>query len=136
MAVSERARRKQKESKSTTKTRYTHLPLGKDVEAFAGYYTPENEVRLKYRGREVLYVTGHVVVEATCSGDSCGIADTYVAANYWYAIVPGYVLKWQGERNKNGLPVTEVELIKDTETQEDIRRIILTREAVSRLDFW
>lgn len=119
-----------------TKVKYTHLPLGEDVEAFAGYYTPENEVRLKHRGREVLYVTGHLMVEATCSGDSCGIADTCTAADYRYAIVPGYVLRWQSERNKAGLPVSEVEPIADRETLNDIRRIILASEAISQVDFW
>ena len=122
-----------------TKAKYTHLPLGQDVEAFAGYYTPEREVRLNYHGREVLYVTGHVVVEATCSGESCGTGNDIggtTTANYWYAIVPGYILNWQGERNEAGLPVSEVELIRDAETQNEIRQIILEREAVSRVDFW
>ena len=115
-----------------TKLKYTHLPLGEDVEAFAGYYTPEKEARLKYNGREVLYVTGHVVVEATCSGDG----NTCQTANYWYAIVPGYLLKWQNERNEADLPVSEVELISDRETRNRIKQIILDNEAVSRVDFW
>jgi len=135
MAVS--ARNRKEEKKTGLKTlKYTHLPLGEDVEAFAGYYTPENEVRLKHNGREVLYVTGHLMVEATCSGDSCGIADTCTAADYRYAIVPGYVLRWQSERNKAGLPISEVEPIADRETLNDIRRIILASEAISQVDFW
>ena len=136
MAVSARTGKKEKEARKSTRVNYTHLPLGKDVEAFAGYYTPENEVRLKYKGREVLYVTGHLVVEATCCGDACGITNVCTAANYWYALVPGYVVAWQSERNKNSLPVTKVELITDTEAQEDIRRTILTKEPVSKVDFW
>lgn len=132
MAVSTGTKKKEKESKVKT-VKYTHLPLGEDVEAFAGYYTPENEARLKYNGREVLYVTGHLVVEATCCAEGEGGCRT---ANYWYALVPGYVLKWQSEKNGNGLPVSEVELISGVETQNDIRRIMLKNEAVSRVDFW
>ena len=113
-----------------TKLKYTHLPLGKDVEAFAGYYTPEQETPLEYNGREVLYVTGHVVVDATCHANTCA------TANYWYAIVPGYLLKWQGETNEAGLPVSEVEQIADFEAQSEIRRVIFDREAVTRVDFW
>jgi len=116
-----------------TKVKYTHLPLGEDVEAFAGYYTPENEVRLKYNGREVLYVTGHLVVEATCCAEDGSGCRT---ANYWYALVPGYLLRWQCERNEAGRPVSEVELIADQETQNQIRQIILNNEAISRVDFW
>ena len=117
-----------------TKLKYTHLPLNKDVEAFAGYYTPENEVRLKYNGREVLYVTGHVVVEATCCAESYD--GSCATANYWYAIVPGYLLEWQNERNESGLPVSEIELITDRERQKEIQQIILDKEAVARVDFW
>ena len=116
-----------------TKLKYTHLPLGEDVEAFAGYYTPEKEARLKYNGREVLYVTGHVVVEATCCAGGEGGCCT---ANYWYAIVPGYLLEWQSERNEAGLPVSEVEQITDYETQKEIQKIILDNESVARVDFW
>jgi hypothetical protein len=119
-----------------TKVKYTHLPLGEDVEAFAGYYTPEKEARMTYNGREVLYVTGHLVIEATCCVDGGCTADACNIANYWYAIVPGYVVKWQGERNEAGLPVTEVELISDAEAQKNISQTILENEAISRVDFW
>ena len=116
-----------------TKLKYTHLPLGEDVEAFAGYYTPEKEARLKYNGREVLCVTGHVVIEATCcASDETGCR----TANYWYAIVPGYLLKWQNERNEGGLAVSEVEQISDMETKNRIKQILLDNESVSRVDFW
>lgn len=111
--------------------KYAHLPLGKDVEAFAGYYTPETEARLAYQGREVLYVTGHVVVESTCGADN-----TCSTANYWYATVPGYVVRWQYDKNKEGLPVTEVELITSTAAQNAIREIIFKNETVARVDFW
>ncbi len=108
---------------------YVHLPLRQDVLAFAGYYTPEQEVRLPFRGREVLYVTGHVVVEATCSTEGCA------TGNYWYAIVPGYVVNWQRGRNDAGLPVTDIEPIPDIETRKEIERIVQEREAVSRVEF-
>lgn len=123
------------ESAAPTKERraatieYTHLPLGEDVIAFAGYYTPEKEARLNFRGREVLYVTGHIVVESACHGDTCA------TGSYWYAIVPGYVVKWQHRQNDAGLPITEVVPIADRETQKEIERIIQDSEAVSRVDF-
>ena len=117
-----------------TKLKYTHLPLNEEVDAFAGYYVPEKEVRLEYGGRELMYVTGHVVVEATCCAESCD--GSCATANYWYAIVPGYVLEWQSEKNEHGLPVTEVEQITNHEAQKEIQRLILDKEAVARVDFW
>jgi hypothetical protein len=112
-------------------TKYTHLPLNIDVAAFAGFYTPEKEGRLQFKGREVLYITGQIVVETTCGpGSNCK------PANYYYANVPGYIIKWQYEKNKEGLPVTEIETISDTETRDTIREIILKNEPVARVDFW
>lgn len=116
----------------TTTLKYTHLPLGKEVEAFAGYYTPVKEAKLNYGGREVLYVTGQVVVEATCAG---GGEDGCRAANYWYAMVPGFLLRWQSEKNENGHPVSEVEQIMDLETKTGIKRLIIDKESVSQVDF-
>ncbi len=116
----------------TAKLKYAHLPQGEEVVAFAGYYIPEKEVRMKYLGREVLYVTGHVVVESTCSVSGqvgCRTMDQ------WYAIVPGYLLKWQYEKNESGLPVSEVEQISDGEARNRIKQIILDRETVSQVDF-
>ena len=105
---------------------YTHLELGEDYAGIAGYYTPQKEVRLKYDSREVLYVTGQVVIESAC----CGIG------RWEYVLVPGYIINWQNKRNQVGLPVSEVELISDEETQNNIRRIIQTSEAISQISFW
>ena len=108
---------------------YVHLPLNEDVIAFAGYYTPESEVRRPFRGRKVLYVTGHVVVEATCAGGNCA------STNYWYAIVAGYVVDWQYRENEARRPVTLTEPISDRETRREIEAIILDNEAVTLVDF-
>ena len=108
-------------------TKYTHLQLGKDVESgIAGYYTPHKEVRLKYNGREVLYVIGEAVVDSSCCA----------TGSWLYAIVPGYIVNWQNTKNEAGLPVSEVEPIADEETQHNIRRIIQTNEAASLIGFW
>ena len=106
--------------------KYTHLELNKDVSSIAGYYTPQKEVRLKYNNREVLYVVGQAVIEASCcGGGSCG-----------YAIVPGYIVNWQNKTNEAGLPVSEVEPISDRETRENISRIIKEAEVISQIEFW
>ncbi len=106
--------------------KYTHLELNNDVNCVAGYYTPQKEVRLKYSNREVLYVIGQAVIESSCCG----------GGNWRYALVPGYILNWQNEKNETGLPVSEVELVTDKETQSKIRQIIQTNEALSQIDFW
>jgi len=108
------------------KLEYTHLKLNEDVTSIAGYYRPQREIRLEYNGREVLYVVGQSVVASSC----CGIG------SWDYGIVPGYILNWQNRRNGAGLPISEVEPVSDKAMQDEIRKIIQTREIVSYVEFW
>ena len=107
-------------------SKYVHLELNKDIPAPAGYYTPKKEVKLNYEGREVLYVLSHAAIETSC----CGIG------NFNAALVPGYIFKWHAEKNEDGLPVSEVEPIKDEKTRDAIRKIIKDTEHISRIEFW
>lgn len=106
--------------------KYTHLELNASIEALAGHYTPQKEVRLQYNGREVLYVVGQAVIDSSCCGQ----------ANYQYALVPGYITMWQPETNENGLPVSEVEPISDKTARDDLRKIIKETEQVFMFEFW
>lgn len=105
---------------------YTHLPVNQDVTCIAGYYTPCREVRLKYNGREVLYVVGQAVIDSSC----CGLG------TWGYVLVPGYIVNWHKQTNANGLPVTEVEPISDRTVKDSIRRLITEAEAISQVEFW
>ena len=112
--------------KLTYKLDYTHLPVDEDVTCVAGYYTPLKEVRLKYNGREVLYVVGQAVIESSCCGIGC----------WGYVLVPGYIINWQERANDVGLPVSEVEPISDKTVQASIRRIITEAESIPQVEFW
>jgi len=107
-------------------TKYTHLELERDIPAPSGYYTPRKEVRLKYDGREVLYVLSQAVIESSCCG----------ASDFNSALVPGFIVRWWAETNKDGLPVSEVEPIADEKIRDDIRKIIKDTEHISRTEFW
>lgn len=110
-----------------TSTSYTHLELGEEIAAgIGGYYIPQQEIRLEHNGREVLYVIGQAVVESSCCGTGSWI----------YAVVPGYIIDWQQTKNEAGLAVSEVEPIRDDETQSDIRRIIETNDNATMVGFW
>ena len=113
----------------STMLEYTHLSLGEDVPAFAGYYMPEKEVRLPFKGREILYVIGQVVIESACQEITCTPGSSY------YAIVPGYILKWQCRKNKEGQPLSKIETVTDFKTKKEIEHIIQEREAVTRVEF-
>jgi hypothetical protein len=105
---------------------YTHLKTGEDIFFISGYYTPSKEVRLSYRGREVLYVVGQAVIESSCCG----------SGRWEYALVPGYVISWQDRKNEAGLPVSRVEPIRDKKTQDEVTTVIQERESVSKVEFW
>ena len=107
-------------------SKYTHLELNRDISAPAGYYTPQKEVRLKYNGGEVLYTVTQAVIESSCCG----------ASDFVSALVPGYVVRWHMDKNKEGIPVSEVDPITDENTRDAIRKIIKETEHVSRTEFW
>lgn len=108
-------------------TKYTHLELGKDVIfGIAGYYTPQQELILNYDGREVLYITGQVTMESSC----CSIP------GWVYVLIPGYIVNWKYTKNEEGLPVSEVEPIRDNKARADIYQAIEAREGISMINFW
>ena len=94
---------------------YTHQELGQEIEAIAGYYTPEREVRLTQGNRDLLCIIGRVNVEASC----CGSRD------WRYARVPGYIRRWHYTRSESGLPVSEVVPVGDAAERDAIRRMVI-----------
>ena len=114
---------------STTATKqYTHMTPGKNIAfGIAGYYTPQQEIRLPYDGRDILYVTGQVIMEAAC----CNIADDWV-----YALVPGYIVDWQSDVNGQDEKITTVEPVRTDKEKADIRKIIQEKEGYIPVDFW
>lgn len=60
---------------------YIHDKLDEEIDALAGHFVFEKEVRLPYQGKEVLYLVGYAVIDKSCCGPGgCG-----------YALVPGYI---------------------------------------------
>jgi len=106
--------------------KYTHLELDTDIDCLAGFYTPQKEVRLKYNGREVLYVVGRAVIESSC----CGVG------NWGYVLVPGYIVNWQTERNDAGQAISEVEPVADEASKNNLRETIRKAESISQIEFW
>ena len=106
--------------------KYVHQEMGEEVVFPAGFYAPQKEERLKYDGKEVLYVIGHVAVEASCCGSS----------SWSYALVPGYIVNWRHENNEAGQPISEVEPISDEVVKGEIRKTIQETENIAAIEFW
>ena len=96
---------------------YTHPELDKEVYGIAGYYKAQEEGRLPYNGREVLYIFGQVAIETSC----CGVG----AWNY--VQVPGFIVNWHMRDEGTETPVSELEPIGSHEDREGITKIMQER---------
>jgi hypothetical protein len=104
---------------------YVHQELSRDITAIGGTYALVKEVRLPFSSQEILYVVGHAAFDTAC----CGVGGCA------YALVPGFVLTWKSRSNEDGLAVSEVEPIRDTGVQEQVRRLIEGKEIVQQVNF-
>ncbi len=104
---------------------YAHPKLNQPVTAIGGEYVLVKEERLPFRGREVLYLMGHVVFNTSC----CGIG------GYGYALVPGFVLEWKVYADGQGRPVSRVEPIRDEAARREVAQAIRRREPVHQVEF-
>jgi hypothetical protein len=104
---------------------YTHTRLNDEVHSIAGYYCPLKEGKLCYNGREVLYILGQATVDNSCCANGC----------WQYAMVPGYILHWQNDRDDAGQFTSQIEPITDGKAQETIRRLVRETTGVNQVDF-
>jgi hypothetical protein len=105
---------------------YIHDPLNQPIESIAGYYTPLKELRLAYNDKEALCILGYVAVESS----------HYLTGSGAYALVPGYIVKWKFKESDCGMPVSEVEPIRDEEARQSISAAINEIESAKIIDFW
>ncbi len=104
---------------------YAHIPLDEEVTAIGGSYVLEKEVRMPFRGEEVLYIIGMSLIDSSCCGVTGGK----------YAIVPGYILDWHVGANSDDLPVTQVQPLLDEETRREITDLIKQADLVQHVEF-
>ena len=109
---------------------YTHTNLDEEVKCIAGYYAPSKEVKIRYKDKDVLYITGNVNIESSCCG----------TGNWCYITVPGYITRWHNKTNENGLPISEIEPVTDRTEQLAIEKIIMENESINAdarpINFW
>ena len=104
---------------------YIHQELGQEIQSISGTYTPLKELTIKHNGKDVLCVIGNSVVDTACCG----------SGSFLYATVPGYVLKWKDRKNKAGLPVSEIEPIRDEMAKRKARENLRETESIYNVSF-
>jgi hypothetical protein len=105
---------------------YEHFELGAEVRSIGGYYTINEEARVPYDGREVLVAFGYGAADTSCCGAGTGCR---------FANVAGYVLAWKAGTAANGLPISQVEPIKDESAQSAIRKLVASIEPHCQVNF-
>jgi len=104
---------------------FTHPRLGQEVQTQGGYYVPREEHLMLHKGREVVYVLGHAVVEASCCGSS---AWTYIQ-------VPGFLIR-RSVLGDSASSVSEVETIEDDEDRDAVRETLLAKHPGVWIEIW
>jgi len=104
---------------------FIHPKLGQEITAIGGHYVFNNERRLSFDGRDVLYLVGYAVVDTSC----CGVGGCA------YAMVAGVVKEWKFKKDNQGLSVSQIEPIRDSKEQEQVRLLIQKKEVVQQVTF-
>ena len=104
---------------------FAHPQLGREVTSISGHYVFGKEIRLPYKGREILYFVGYAVLDSTC----CGVGGCA------YVLVAGYIRQWKYKKNQDDRPVSQVEPIRDPIVQKQIKNLIQKKEMVYQVTF-
>jgi hypothetical protein len=104
---------------------YSH-EINREIRSISGYYELEKEITLELDGKEILCAVGTAVVDAACCGRwGCR-----------YAIVIGSVVEWKYRRDKDGVPVSQVEPVTDEDTRRGLTERLQKAEHVTQVQFW
>jgi len=104
---------------------YVHNLLNEEVIAIGGHYVVTKEIRFPTDGEDILYTIGYGVMDTTCCGTG-GCA---------YATVHGFIVDWKGKQNREGLPVTIIQPIRDNQLKKELHEKILSEEIVQQVNF-
>ena len=104
---------------------YTHEELGREIESISGHYMMEEEVRIPFEARELLYILGYGIIDSSCCGEG----------GCRYALVPGYIVEWKTASDEAGRKISEVEPVRE-EARREIERMIKNKESVQQVNFW
>ena len=94
--------------------RYVHHPLNEEIRSIGGYYKVLQEGVLDYEGEKIFFVLKGAHADTACCG----------ARGVGLVSVPGYVQRWKFDKNEDGLAVTEVRHITDTETRKRVKSLL------------
>lgn len=96
---------------------YIHHPLNTEIRSIGGYYKVLQEGVIDFEGGKVLYALKGAQADTACCGP----------AGMGFISVAGILLSWKSRKNENGLPVSEVRHITDTESRKRLKAALRKR---------
>lgn len=91
--------------------KYVHYPLNEEIRSIGGYYKVMQEDTLDFEGRKILYTLRGAQADTACCGPG----------GMGFLSVAGIITAWKSEKNEEGLPVSEIKHITDTEARKRIK---------------
>ena len=104
---------------------FVHPELNEEIQSISGHFAFQEEKRLKYNEKEILYITGYSVTDSSC----CGVGGCI------FSLVAGFITNWHYRTNDDGRPVTEVEAIDDETIRKEITSLIKGKEICTQVNF-
>ncbi len=105
---------------------FAHPQLGEEIRSISGYYAPQEEQVMPYRGREVLMLMGHACIDSSCCGN----------ASWTYIQVPGFLVKKRAARGGGQPDVSVVDTIEDKDARDELFRQLTEKYPGVRVEMW
>ena len=107
---------------------YAHFPLNEEIEYSTGCIWKSEETTMPYGDENVLYFVGNT----SAAGGCC--AGWYPP--HMYIMVVGYLRNWQCRTNDQGLPISEVEPIRDEAIRNEITQTLRKQYKINEVVIW
>lgn len=104
---------------------FIHPVINSEIISIAGHYLYQQEIRIPFREKELLYLTGYYIIDTSCCGTGGCV----------FATIPGFIDQWHYRYTEEGTPVSLVEPIEDTETRSEVITLIKQREISQQFNF-
>ncbi len=106
-------------------TEFQHLQLDEEIGSISGHMIFQEEKKWPYDGQEILYYTGYAVTDSSC----CGVGSVV------FTYVPGFISKWRYKTSDDGVPISEIDTIRDDELRKNITKIFQEQNNYAQVNF-
>jgi len=104
---------------------YVHCSLGEEIQSIGGHYVITDEVRMPFEGKQILYLKGYALIDASC----CGVGGCP------FVHVKGFLLDWKWKKDFLGQEISLVEPIREKGLKQTLRKLLQEKEVYHQIRF-